>query len=166
MKLKSMLLAASMLVLTAFAVAQTFSNNYFDANFVGAVTSSTQRNDANTSTNYFYNASDANVYQTIDVRLVDHDIPVDYSSTNFYADADARRSGVEVMSRSTGVYQGHPFTYLCIKYTNASGQVLTERNRYIVVGPREAYFVTQTSLASYDDNAEFNTLENSLNIKR
>jgi hypothetical protein len=159
-----MFLAASLLVLSAFAVAQTFSNNYFDANFVGAVTSSNNRNDANTSTNYFYNASDANVYQTIDVRLVDHDIPVDYSSTNFYANEDAQRG--EVLSRSTGVYQGHPFTYLCIKYTTNKGYVLTERNRYIIIGPREVYFITQSSLASYDDNAEFLALENSLNIKR
>ena len=76
MKLKSMFLAASMLVLSAFAVAQTFSNNYFDASFVGAVTSATSRNNANTSTNYDFTASDTNIFQDIDVRLVDHDIAV------------------------------------------------------------------------------------------
>ena len=164
MKLKSMFLAASLLVLSAFAVAQTFSSNYFDANFVGAVTSSNKRNDANTSTDYMYNASNDNVVQYVISRVVDHDIPVDYSSTNFYANEDAQKG--EVLSRSTGMYQGHPFTYLCIKYTTKAGYVLTERDRYIIIGPREVYFISQTSLASYDDNAEFLALENSLNIKR
>ena len=163
MKLKSMFLAASMLVLSAFAVAQTFSNNYFDASFAGAVTSATSRNNANTSTNYDYTASTSNIFQDIDVRLIDHDIAVDYSSTDFYANIDASRG--TVLSRSAGTYQGHPFTYLCVQYTDG-GSVITERNRYIMIGPREVYFVTQRSLSSYDDKAEWDAFEASLNIKR
>jgi len=161
--LKSTLLAASLLVLSAFGIAQAFTNNYFDATFVGTVTSATSRNTANTSTNYDFTASDTNIFQDIDVRLVDHDIAMDYSSTDFYADIDARRG--EVLARSTGVYQGHPFTYICVKYTDG-GSVLTERDRYIMIGPREVYFITQRSLASYDDKAQWDAFESSLNIRR
>ena len=164
MKLKSMLIAATLVLLTAFAVAQNFTNNYFTATFTGTVQSSTVRNDANTSTNYDFSARSANLVQNIDVRLVDHDINVDYSSTNFYADIDAQHGTVQ--NRSTGTYQGHPFTYTCITYTSSTGSVLSERNRYIMIGPREVYFVTQTSLASYDDKAEWDAFESSINIVR
>jgi hypothetical protein len=170
MKLKSILLVATLFVLSAFAGAQNFSNNYFSATFAGPVTvDNVRRNNENTSSEYVYEASTNNVYQTIDVRLVDHDIPVGLSSTEWYAnDQDAQMAkqfpGAVEVNRSNGVYQGHPFTYICIRYTY-EGTEYTQRRRMIYISQREVYFITQTSRMSYDDNADFATLEQ-LNIIR
>jgi len=135
----------------------------FDATFVGAVTSATSRSTANTSTNYDFTASDTNIFQDIDVRLVDHDIAVDYSSTDFYADIDARqrRSARAVNRRVSGT----PL-HLHLCEVHGRWSVLTERDRYIMIGPREVYFITQRSLASYDDKAQWDAFESSLNIRR
>jgi hypothetical protein len=166
MKLKSLFLISAMFVLSAVSMAQTpFSNNYFDATFNGgAVASTTEPNDAHTSTNYDYESDATDFAQVVTVRLIDHDIAVDLSSSNFYADADSKRG--EVISRSTGSWQGHPFTYTCTKIVGTNGVAYTVRARYIIVGPREAYFISQTSRADYDDKALWDTFESSLNIKR
>ena len=170
MKLKSVLLAITLFVLSALAVAQNFTNNYFSATFVGTVTNSEKRNDTNTSTNYYFDARNTNVLQDVDIRLVDHNIPYGITSTDFYANNDFNlraktNPGATVSDRGTGTYQGHPFTYQVIRYSEG-GYNYTERNRYIYIGAREVYFVTQTSLASYDDNAEWVALVSQMNIVR
>lgn len=170
MKMKSVLLTATLFVLSAFAVAQNFTNNFFSTTFVGTVTASQARNDSGTSTQYYFDADNSNVMQNVDIRLVDHDIPFGFASTDFYADRDieqmtAKHPGVTVSNRGTGVYQGHQFTYLVFTYTE-NGSSWTMRDRYIFIGSREAYFVTQVSLASYDDSAEWGTFANQMNIVR
>ena len=170
MKLKSMFLAATLFVLSAFAVAQNFTNNYFSTTFVGTVETNQNRNDSNTSTNYYYDSRNANVMQSVDIRFVDHDIPYGTASTDFYANDDFNRMatsypGATFSNRTTGVFQGHPFTYQVINYTY-NGTALTVRNRYVYIGAREVYFVSQTSLASYDDSSEWGALANQMNIAR
>jgi hypothetical protein len=164
--LKSLILIAATFLLSAVSMAQTsYNNNYFGVSFSGgAVTTATAPNDARTSMNYDYISENSNVRQVVDVRLIDHDINVDLSSSNFYADQDNAR-GV-VVSRSTGTYQGHPFTYTFTKITPTDGTApYSVRRRYIIVGPRETIWIMQTSLMTFDDQALWENFENTLNIK-
>jgi hypothetical protein len=163
--MKKFLAFAVLMLSSMLATAQTsFSNNYFSAQFSGGpVTSTTTLNDARTSTNYDFTSVNSNVAQTVDVRLIDHDIAVDLSSSNFYADLDNAR-GV-VMSRSTGVYQGHPFTYTFTKVTRADQSTYSVRTRYIIVSPRVTIWVIQSSSMQYEDQAIWEAFEDSLNIK-
>lgn len=169
MKLKSLLLITVLFVLSAFAAAQTtqFSNNYFDVTFnEGPVTAHTpSQNDAKTSTNYAYSAENDVVFQDVTVRLIDHDIPTDYSSTNFYAD-DSLKHGEKEINRSTGTYQGHIFTYNCVTFVDDDGITYSTRTRYILINSREVYFIFQITRADYDDKAMWDQFEATLNIKR
>jgi hypothetical protein len=156
--------------LAALQSVGVFTNNYFSTNFVGQVETSQARNDSNTSSQYYFDAHNDNVLQSVDIRLVDHDIPYGLDATNYYANDDFNRRqqstpGATAGNRSTGVYQGHPFTYQVITYT-INGVVFTERNRYIYINAREVYFVVQTSLAAYDDSSEWGTFANAMNIIR
>jgi flavin-dependent dehydrogenase len=164
--MKSLMLTIALFVLSAVSMAQTpFSNNYFDATFAGGpVVATTSLNDARTSTNYIYTSDSANVEETVLVRLIDHDIEVSLASSNFYADLDNARGAV--MARSTGTWQGCPFTYTFVKVIGADGVAYSVRHRYIIVGPREAYFITQASLMTFEDQAVWEAFEGSLNIKR
>ncbi len=111
---KITVLAAPLVVLSALSFAQvSWSNNYFSTTFVGPVTFTQNRNDANTSSGYIYDASNNNVAQTVVVRLVDHDIPYGTASTDFYEQEDLRRNPSETPTNfAHGTYQGHPFTYV------------------------------------------------------
>jgi hypothetical protein len=165
MKLKSLLLTASLFILSAFSMAQTpYSNNSFAVTFTGgAVTSSVQPNDAKTSTNYDYTSSNADVSQTVDTRIIDHDIAVSQASSDFYADLDTSLG--TVINRSAGLWQGHPFTYTFVKFVGNNGLTYSLRTRFIIVRPREAIFIMQTSLMTFEDQAIWEQFEGTLNIK-
>ena len=164
MKLKSLMLIAATLLLSVVSMAQTsYNNSYFGVTFNGgAVTTTINPNDAGTSMNHNYISENVDFRQIVDVRLIDHDINVDLSSSNFYADQDSKRG--TVVSRSTGTYQGHPFTYTFLKYTE-NGVVYSRRTRYIIVEPREVVFIEQISLMSFDDQSLWENFESTLNIK-
>lgn len=142
------------------------SNNAFDATFIGDVVTSQARNDANTSTAYQFTSDSTDVMQQIVVREIDHDIDVNLASSNFYADQyTVYGDTAKVINRSTGTYQGHPYTYTCVTFVK-EGVTISERARYIIVNAREVYFISQYSLASFDDKAIWDTFEASLNIKK
>jgi len=162
-------------MLSAFALAQypvgpntgfqttSFSNSYFSAVFNGAVEAAAgQRNSANTSTTYVYSSSNANVSQSVLVRIVDQNIAVDTTSSDFYANSD--NTGGEIRTTSHDVWEGHPFTYTFRVFTSG-GVEYSRRTRIIVVNSREVIFISQTVLNTYDDQNEWLDFEYSLRIK-
>lgn len=143
----------------------TFSNNYFSATFNGPVTDETKRNSGNTSTNYLFKSGPGTngVYQIVDVRIVDHDIAADLSSSNFYADSDTGLG--PVTDRSTNVWEGHPFTYTR-RVKTYDGEEYETRTRYIIVSSRVVIFIQQFAPTSLDTNQrEWFDFEYSLRIK-
>jgi len=143
------------------------SNQAFDVTFAGngEVKTESGANDAGTSRSYAWESSTSDVYQYVTVRIVNHDIAVDFTSSNFYANEDLKDGTNTELNRSTGYWQGHPFTYSAVSFVGGNGATLTTRTRYIIVSAREVIFISQTSLASFDDNAIWQTFETSLNIK-
>lgn len=167
MKLKSLLLIATLFVFSTLALSQNFTNNYFSSTFVAPVTF-TQTTQP-TSIQYEYAAGTNRVGQSVDIRLVDHDIPYGFAATEWYANADfAKMStdfpGASLLSRNIGTYQGHPFTEIRVRY-NKGAFVFIERVRYIYIGAREIYFVNEVASVSYDDSVEWSALVN-MNIVR
>jgi hypothetical protein len=150
MKIKALFLALafSVLAIAGMAGAGTFQNtpystNSFSATFNANVTADAPvASDDNQSTNYSfwsYNPTQT-VGQLVIVRIVNHDIPVDLTSSDFYADDD--RTGGTITNRSTGEYQGHPFTYTRRDYVD-NGVELSKRTRFIIVNSREVIFIMQ-----------------------
>ena len=175
---KSSLLAAIVLLFSAVASAQgytypvnpnpsgkqttPFSNAQFSATFNGPVSTDTFRSKSDTSSNTVYGSTNHNVDQVVIVRFVDHDIAVDHTSSDFYADDD--RTGGTVANRSSDVWEDHPFTYTARDFT-LDGVDYTERTRFIIVNSREVIFISQTRLRDYDDKNEWLDFEYSLRIK-
>lgn len=177
MRLKSLMLSVVTLLLAAFAVAQyqypqgpntglqttPYSNNYFSATFNGSIeTSGALRNDNGTSTSYIFQSVNHRVSQAVLVRILDGDIPVDYTSSDFYAHDD--RTGGTVINRSQGMWEDHPYTYTCRTFIQDNVEY-SRRTRFIIVNSRMAIFITQTSLNSYNDQNEWLDFEYSLRIK-
>lgn len=176
MRLKGMFLmfVFSLLAFAGIAAAGTglqttsYSTRAFTAVFNGAVTADdAQRSTDNQSTNYVYTSySDANtVGQAVIVRFVDHDIDVNYTSSDFYANDDS--STGTVSNTSQGTYQGHPFTYTARKW-NDGGVALIKRTRFIIVNSREVIFIIQIAPDtnnSYGDQPQWFDFESSLDIK-
>ena len=150
-----------------------YSTNNFSATFNGPVTADPmQRSTDGQSSNYAYYSFNetTGVGQIVIVRFVDHDISVDYTSSDFYANDDT--TGGVITNRSTTTYQGHPLTYTRHGYTE-DGVQLSKRTRFIIVNSREVIFLEQ--IAPFVDYDQFPTLdgdkpqwvefEDSLNIK-
>lgn len=141
-----------------------FSNNYFSLTFNGPVTTDApDRNAANTSTTYSYSSFSNGVYQAAHLRIIDHDIAVDYTSSDFYADDD--RTGGTIENRSKDSWCGHPFTYTGRKVVNEKGETYFVRTRYIIVSARAVLFLVQVSSYSAADQPEWMDFEYSLRIK-
>lgn len=149
MKIKSIVLTLvlSLLAIAGIASANTglqntpYATQQFSAVFDGPVeVEAMQRSADGQSSNYSYFGHNGTVGQTITVRFVDHDIAVDFTSSDFYADDD--KTGGVVENRSTGMWQGHPFTYTRRHYTD-QGVELSKRTCYIIVNKREVIFVVQ-----------------------
>lgn len=176
MKLKAMFVTFvfSLLAFAGIALASTglqttpFETPQFSATFNNTVTlEPASRSKDNQSTNYVYTSySDTNTTgQAVIVRFVDHDIDVNYTSSDFYANDDT--STGTVSNTSNGTYQGHPFTYTARKW-NESGVDLIKRTRFIIVNSREVIFIIQIAPDtnnSYGDREQWMDFENSLNIK-
>jgi hypothetical protein len=182
MKIKAitLTLVLSLLVIVGIATAspnfqtQPFATNNFSAVFNGPVTETTIQHATNTDYEY-YSASDG-VQQQITVRFITHDISVDQTSADFYANDDAAggsgSTGGIVTNRSIDTYQGHPFTYTR-RHSFANGLDYAKRTRFIIVSAREVIFVTQvvpfqdlsTTAAGNGDQPQWIDFEDSLDIK-
>jgi hypothetical protein len=151
-----------------------FANAQFSATFNGQVSvSETRRNGAGTSSYQEYDSYESPVGQDITVKFLDHDIAVDLSSSNFYANGDFNRiteingaTDVRLIDRSTDVWEGHPFTYTNVIFTVA-GKTYTLRSRFIIVNSREALFINQLSPSDLDtaNRNQWLDFEYSLRIK-
>ena len=175
MKLKVFVLSVVLLLSAGMAMAQysyptnpnpsgfqntSYVTNQFSATFNSAVLVTTDRK--NTSTETVYESYSHGVAQAITVRIVDHDIPVALSSSDFYVDQDPLNT--PIVTRSTGTWGGSPFTYAYRTYIEG-GQTMSKRNRAIIVNAREVIFVTQLAPNSYDDQSEWFDFEYSLRTK-
>ena len=170
--IKALLVAVVAFALSTVASAQSintfFSNNYFSATFDSVVTAEpASRNNENTSSDYLFHSETPAIWEGVNVRIVDHDIPVGFQSTDFYADNQARQasgdSGI-VISRSQTYYQGHPVTYICTSFADR-GQTYWVRTRYILVNARVTIWVKMISLQADSDQNEWERFENSVTIK-
>ena len=148
------------LTLSLAAMAQPYSTNRFTAVFNGPVAVDTYSNPTNTNARYISSTND--VAQSVTVRIVDHDIAVDYTSSDYYVENQTGCESKNFLSK--GTWQGNPFSYDFCTYTNATG-TWTTRTRFIIVNSREVIFIQQSSLASYDDMAEWSSFEATLEIR-
>lgn len=173
--LKSIALVTALLC-ASFAVAQypespntgkqttPYTSVQFNATFNGSVNvSELMHNTAKTSVYRLYTSSAAGVYQTVAVRFIDHAIPVDFTSSEFYA-AHADLSGGTITNQSNDVWEGHPFTYIYVVFS-ADGVNYVTRTRFIIVSATEAIFISQTAPATADDRDQWLDFEYSLRIK-
>jgi hypothetical protein len=160
MKAKSLLSFAAFLLLSAFAVAQStpYSAPNFSTIFNSNVTTTSRRNNAGTSTDYFYNAKNKDIEQVVTVRTVDHDIDLDKSSTDFYAGQASKNMTLD--DRKDGVYQGH--IYVSVLVHNATRE---RKVRFILVNSRTVLMLFQQAPVGTDDSADWSTLVNSLVVK-
>ena len=181
MKFKSLMLSMVVILLAAFAGAQCdetsmpvspnagyattpYSANYFSATFNGPVTfQDAGRSTDNESSNWSYSSHTNDVYQIILVRKVDHDIPNDMTSAEFYRNDD-QEAGEQTGSRSSGNWCGHPYTYSYHEFEK-DGVLLKERTRYIIVNSRTVIFISQYAKADYNDRDQWLDFEYSLRIK-
>jgi len=182
MKIKAIVLTLVLSLLAIFGIAkaspnfqtQTYSTSTFSATFNGPVTASSTQHATNTDYNYF--SSSNGVMQMITVRFINHDIAVDQTSADFYANDDASggsgSTGGEVTNRSIDSYQGHVFTYTR-RHSFADGIDYAKRTRFIIVNSREMMFVTQVvpfedlsgPVVGNGDQPQWIEFEDSLNIK-
>jgi hypothetical protein len=124
------------------AFAQTFTTSAFSANFNGAVSTDTFRSKANTSNNVQYGSFANGITETVIVRTVDHDIPVDLSSSQFYR-SNTTDLVLVTKYNSDGTYQGHPYSYGYFTYTNDNVNYVVQE-RIIIVNSRTAIFISMT----------------------
>jgi len=172
---KALFVALVAFALSTVASAQStgtltsFDNQYFSATFLnGPITADApSRNNENTSTDYTYWSETPAIWESVVVRIIDHDIPVGFTATDFYADAQASRAtsdGGTVVNRSTTWYQGHPVTYINTSFVE-NGLTYWVRARYIVINAREAIFIKMISLQADSNQQEWERFESSLTIK-
>jgi hypothetical protein len=160
MKAKLRLFFPAFLLLSAFAVAQStpYSAPNFSTIFNSPVTTTSKRNNAGTSTDYFYNAKNKDIEQVVSVRQVDHDIDLDKSSTDFYAGQASKNLTLD--DRKDGIYQGH--RYVSVQVHNA---IKERKVRVILVNSRTVLMLFQQASLGSDDSADWNALVNSLIVK-
>ena len=136
-----------------------YANNVFSATFNGAVTQATHAE--NTSTETMYASVADNIYQIVTVRYVDHDIAVDYTSSDFYVSNQTGCDSKTALSKDS--WGGHPFSYDMCVYTE-NGVAWSVRSRFIIVNSKEVIFIQQHSLNTVDDQNIWFDFEYSLRI--
>jgi hypothetical protein len=147
----------------ALTTAQTpFSNDYFSATFNGPVSTGSARQATSTTTAWY--SGNNGVYQYVVVRVVDHDIAVNQTSADFYADTDTA-SGGAIENRSTDTWEGHPVTYTGRKYTDPQGFVMFKRARFIIENSRTVISIQQFALYSLDDKDQWQNFVSSLKTR-
>lgn len=169
MKIKSFVFVVVLLLVAAFAGAQNFSGSRFTATFNGPVSTTTSSNATNS--NLQYTSRSGNVTEGVTVRTVDHDIPVNQSSSQFYRANVVSPYILDSSKNSDGYYQGHPYSYGTFSYTE-NGVLYYVMERFIVVDSRTAIFIWMSMPASEDTdrtpnnaNVRWQDFEYTLNIQ-
>jgi hypothetical protein len=145
------------------AATTPYATNVFSATFNGPVeVQEASRNAANTSTDYTYESNNGRVLQVVTVRVIDHAIAVDYTSSDFYVnDMTGCNSKTDV---SRGTWDNRPYTYVFCT-TTSGAYTVTIRVRYIIVNSTTVLMIKQGALESDNDRDQWLDFEYSLRIK-
>jgi hypothetical protein len=141
-----------------------YTGSHFAVTFNDSVSVTTTRTDSHSETTY--DSFNHGVLETITVRTIDHDIPADNSSLEFYLGGFC--DGKEGCKRDTSVNQqgnwcGHSYSYGYYEMP-ISGTPYHHRERAIIVDSRTVLFIGQTAPDGYEDRDEWMDFEYSLRI--
>lgn len=164
----TLLLVLLALACSAFAQNTIFDTAVFGATFNGPISTSSDQNATKTSTDNFYNSTNNGIDQLLSVRIVDHDISVDRTSTDFYA-TQAFKNGEVQDDRKEGTYQGHIWVYIGEHFTGTDGIAYRRHVWTIIVDPRTVIIVMQqsaTTVGASTDASAWSVFVNSLVIKK
>lgn len=167
MKIKAISLGAILLMFGSVLAAQTtpYTTPQFSANFNGPVTTFADTNTAKTSTDNFFTSTRNGVEQMISVRIVDHDIAVDKDSTDFYA-GQAQKAvnwgSSSLLEHKEGSYQGHSWAYV---YLQSPNNTRKRRIWITIVNSRTVLMILQEAPMKTDDQSDWETISDSLDIK-
>lgn len=173
--IKKLMGIMAVLVLSVVSAAQStsFSTSAFSATFNGPVTATgPSRNIANTSTYYQYKSYQNGIWEGVEVRTIDHDIAVDFTSSQFYRANETGTLAPEV--NGDDYYQGHPFSYgffSDLKGKDGDTATYERCERIIIVNSRTVIFIwmdMETGGMRTANNTAFQPwvdFENSLDIK-
>ncbi len=168
MKIRSVMFTVIVLLLSALALTQekVTETPVFSATFNGAVKTFTDENNAKTSSQDFYQSFNKGVEETVVVRHINDDIPVDQSSLDFYA-AQAAKHGEILDDRRNGAIQGHIYTYVNVHNHKIDHVEHRRRLMAIILSPRLVILIMVTAPPDQDDGGatDFAALTDSLTIK-
>ena len=169
MKTRSVVLAIMVLLLSALAAAQTekvTETPVFSATFNGPVKTFTDENEAKTSSDDYYQSFNKGIEETVIVRHINADIPVDQSSLDYYA-AEATKHGEILDDRRNGTIQGHIYTYVNLHNHKIDNVEHRKRLMATILSPRLVMFVMVMAPPAQDDGGatDFAALTDSLTIK-
>jgi len=167
MRTKALSMGAFLLMIGSGLAAQTtpYTTPQFSADFNGPVKTFTDTNTAKTSTNYSFNSSHNGIEQLISVRIVDHDIDVDKASTDFYV-GQAQKAvdwgSSALLEQKDGSYQGHNWAYV---FLQSPDNTKKRRIWIAVVNARTVLMILQDAPMESDDQSDWKTISDSLDIK-
>jgi hypothetical protein len=165
--MKAVMLGVLFFALSSIAAAQStpYQSEIFTATFNGPIQVHLDHNTQGTSTDKHFSTT-GTIQQTITVRTVDHDIDVDKAATDFYATQTLKNGARTLLSRQDGVYKKkHPWTL--ITFADTRDNVITRWHTwFIIIDSRTVMIVAQVAImGDHDDNSDWATLIDSLNIK-
>src|ERR1700683_2381695 len=165
--MKKVLALLASVIFSIAVLAQTvtpYSTANFSAVFNNTVTADAPVQNTRSVANA-YTSNDGTHFEMVTFRVVDHDIPVDYTSSDFYAN-NSQNGGwvIDPTVTTEKLYQGHPFTYTYMTKT-VYGIQYALRSRYIIVNSREAIFIQMSSPAADSNYDYWENFENTLSIK-
>jgi hypothetical protein len=169
MKTQSTVTAVVLLLLSALAAGQSekvTATPVFSATFNGPVKTFIDENEAKTSNDDYYQSFNKGVEETVIVRHINTDIPVDVSSLDYYA-AQATKHGEILDDRRNGTIQGHIYTYVNLHNHKIENVEHRKRLMAIILNPRMVMFVMVMAPPAQDDGGatDFAALTDSLTIK-
>ncbi len=125
-----------------------YATSTFSITFNGPVViEAAVRNTENTSTDVTYDSNNGNIYQMVTIRTIDHAIPVDFTSSNYYVE---HQTGCDTKTDlTTGYWDNRPYSYSFCTFS-IQGEKYTLRTRYIIVDSTTMLRVQQ--VAKEDDN--------------
>lgn len=160
-------LAASLLLASLSAKADSrnaYANASFSASFNGTITTSSDRNDDNTSTDTYYSSEQGTLDDMVIVRTTDQEMDVNYTSTDSYFDQLAKGLNASIANRTNNQWQGHPYTFGYLTYT--SDNVKRACYQWVIVANSKTVFLVSVDAPESDISIdEWTALSQSLSIK-
>jgi hypothetical protein len=137
--MKYTLLPLLLVLLSVFAMAQgSYTGTRFTATFNGPVSVDTYNNPTNSNTRYL--SFSGSMTEGVVVRIVDHDIDVNNTSSQFYRATAPSEYVLHPEKNSDGYYQGHPYSFGSFSHTQ-NGVSYYMYERFIIVDSRTVVFI-------------------------